>query len=83
MQYNGFENYNIIFSLSPHRLRAENSLLVKRLVTIKEGEIARMEQINQLHEEAVRGYDLSSHTYMIHTSPSTPVLTAAAGNHAA
>lgn len=35
------------------RLRAENALLVRRLVELKEKEIERMDQINMLHEEAV------------------------------
>eukprot|EP00798_Chlamydomonas_sp_ICE-L_P015256 gene15256-21339_t len=34
------------------RLRAENHALTRRLVEIKEKEVQRMEEINQLHEEA-------------------------------
>ena len=38
----------------PRSCKAENSVLVRRLVQLKEQEVERMSQINKLHEEAVR-----------------------------
>lgn len=36
------------------RLKAEHAKLIRRLVELKENEVGRMNEINSLHEEAVR-----------------------------
>ena len=46
---------SIRLSLIALRLKAENAKLIRRLVELKENEVGRMNEINSLHEEAVRG----------------------------